>query len=200
MPRPFGEHVTDPAARTIDVSGILAAQMAERTSRSGEYGPPGWTQGIADQFAPFTSEAYVPGSYGQYTVGGRTVTYSNGEGLTRFAGLGGPQARAIGSSMTRKQLAERQNDGPTASAILAAAARNPGVVEVHGYVVGPNREDERFTAEGVYVYDESIGSAEQMLAAAESRFGLDHLTEPDEITLVETPWRPGERAWRLWWD
>lgn len=199
-PRAFGEHVRKAGEKTIDVRATLAAQLTRRGSRAGEYGPPGWTQGIADQFAPFTSETYVPGAYGEYIVGERTVRYANGEGLTRFAGLGGLEARLIGSAMTRKQLAERQNDGPTQSSVLAAAARNPGTVEVHGYVVGPDRSDERFTAEGVFLYDESIASHEQAMDAARTRFGLDHLQGPSEVSLVENPWRPGEKAWRLWWD
>lgn len=199
-PRAFGEQVRQAGEKTIDVQANLAAQLARRTSRSGEYGPPGWTQGIAEQFAPFTSETYVPGAYGAYSVGDRTVTYANGEGLTRFAGLGGLEARLIGSAMTRKQLSERQNDGPTTSSILAAAARNPGTVEVHGYVVGPDRSDERFTAEGVFLYDGTITSHEQAMDAARDRFGLDHLAGPSEVSLVENSWRPGEKAWRLWWD
>ncbi len=199
-PRAFGEHVAKVGQRTIDVQANLAGKLSRRSARSGEFGPPGWTQGIAEHFAPFTSETYVPYTYSEYTLGERTVTHSNGDGLIRFAGLGALEARLIGSAMTRKQLSERQNDGPTQSAILAAAARNPGVVEVHGYVVGPDRSDERFTAEGVFIYDDTIGSQEQALDAARGRFGLDHLELPDEVMQVENPWRPGERAWRLWWE
>lgn len=195
-PRAFGEHVRQAGEKTIDVQANLAAQLARRTARSGEFGPPGWTQGIAEQFAPFTSETYVPYAYGDSGFG----SYANGESLTRFAGLGGLEARLIGSVMTRRQLLERQNDGPTQSSILAAAARNPGTVEVHGYVVGPDRSDERFTAEGVFIYDDTLTSHEEAIDAARGRFGLDHLQPPDTIRLVENPWRPGEKAWRLWWD
>lgn len=201
--RQWGEHVRISGEQAIDTRATLRAQLALRSSRSGLYGSPGWTvDGLADQVGPYTSQTYVPGAYRsvQYADGGRDERVNGDTGLVRFAGLGSSEARAIGSVMSRRQLAERQNEGPTTSAVLSAAARNPGVVEVHGYVVGPDRDDERFTPEGVYLYDDEISSKEQAVAAARSRFGLDFEAEPAEVSAVENPWRPGEKSWRLWWD
>ena len=200
-PRPFGVHVRQPQALTIDLRAEFDEAMSRRTSRSGEFGPPGWTRGaVAGTVEPFASQTYVPEAYQTYRFGGEVKSTRNGDtGLVRFAGLGADQARVLGATMTRKQLNDRQNDGPTAGAVLAAAARNPGVVEVHGYVVGPDRSDERITTEGVFIYDASLTSKRAVLAAAE-RLGLDHEAMPDEVDLQENPWRPGEKAWRLWWD
>ena len=201
--RQWGEHVHANNEKTINVKAILRAQLAQRTSRSGLYGPPGWTvNGVGDQVGPYTSQTYVPGAYwsGRYGDGEPFEQVNGDTGLVRFAGLGSGEARAIRSVVSRKQLAERQNAGPSLGSVLAAAARNPGVVEVHGYVVGPDRDDERFTAEGVHIYDDGISNEKQVIAAARSRFGLDFEDDPDEVTLEETAWRPGEKTWRLWWD
>jgi hypothetical protein len=103
--------------------------------------------------------------------------------------------------LNRTQLAERQNDSPTLGAILDSAIAHPGKVEVHGYAVGPDRDDERLTAEGVFIYDDTLTDQAAVTRAAWAEYGLGNAASaPDEVHRVENPWRPGEKAWRLWWD
>ena len=198
-----GAHVVVPGAKTIDTKATMVALLARRDDNFGRTGRPGWTvDAVADQIAPFTDQTHVPSAYDEQNIGGTRSVRTNGDsGLIRFQGLGGEQARNLLGRLTPKQLGESQNGGPSLGAALGAAARNPGMVEVHGYAVGPDRTDERLTAEGVFIYDDTITDEAGALKAAWSRFGLgDADGPPDEIQQQENPWRPGEMAWRLWWD
>lgn len=66
--------------------------------------------------------------------------------------------------------------------------------------MGPDRSDERSTAEGLFIYDDTVGSHERTIDAARGRFELDHLAGRSEVSRVENPCRPGESAWRPGWD
>ncbi|HLS00525.1 MAG TPA: hypothetical protein VK054_00865, partial [Beutenbergiaceae bacterium] len=84
--------------------------------------------------------------------------------------------------------------------IMKSAASHPGKVEFGGYIAGPDRSDERISADTVFIFDEEA-DANALLLKARDHYGLSDATRaPDELQLVEVPWRPGEKAWRLWWD
>jgi len=196
-------HVLDEDDKHIDIRAMMDEQMAERKNKIGYFGPPGFTRGaIANAVAPFTSSTYRPRSFDTYGYGDFTFEARNGDtGIYRYSGLGGGQAESLLSALTARQLRERQGDSPTTGAILRAAATHPGTVEVHGYVVGPSRDDERFSAEGVYLYDDSITSPEQARDALAAKYGItDELAPADVVQVQENQWRPGEKCWRLWWD
>lgn len=201
--RAFGEQAAVPAVRTIDTKADMTAQLADRGGKTGYYGKPGWLlDTVATEIAPFTSSAHVPGHYREDEAFGEMCRTDNGQnGLFGFAGLGAGPAAAIRSTLTRIQLAEAQGDGPSLGTVLDSAIAHPGKVEVHGYAVGPDRSDERLTAEGVFIYDDTLTDEAAVTHAAWAQYGLgDARTAPDEVHQVENPWRPGERAWRLWWD
>jgi hypothetical protein len=201
--RSFGEHAAIGSAKTIDMKAAMTALLADRKGRTGHFGKPGWTlETIADEVAPFTSSAHAPYSYQEYEYDGAPYRTENGQnGLFKFGGLGAEPAAAIRATLNRTQLAERQNDSPTLGAILDSAIAHPGKVEVHGYAVGPDRDDERLTAEGVFIYDDTLTDQAAVTRAAWAEYGLGNAASaPDEVHRVENPWRPGEKAWRLWWD
>jgi hypothetical protein len=195
--RVFGQHTVDPTAKRIDLPAKLRAGLAERREKFGLYGPPGWTiDTVGPAVGGFTSSQHVPYAYRELMGS----TYENGSmGLVRFAGMGSDQAQVLLGSVSRKQLAERQNESPTLGAILTSAADHPGRVEVLGYVVGPDRSDERLTADGVFVYDDTITDEATAWETIRSRYGLRDAGAA-EVHREENPWRPGEKAWRLWWD
>jgi hypothetical protein len=131
--------------------------------------------------------------------------------LAQYAGLDGAAAAALLKRLGPVQLLDRQNQAPSIGTVLRAAANHPDDVEVHGYLVGPGRPDERITAEGVDVY----GAEDLMIAPDHPRgcecrllwqmvaeeFGIDDaVSGPHEITAHVNPWRPNEPCWRLWWD
>lgn len=131
--------------------------------------------------------------------------------LIRYAGLGAAAAAHLLDCLPAAELEDRQNLAPTLGSMLRAAVAHPGRVEVHGYVVGPAREDERLTAEGVVVYGlpeftltghrEGRCQCAELFDAVCTDLGIDDAeAPPDEITPWSSRSRPGERGWRLWWD
>ncbi|WP_396046569.1 hypothetical protein [Cellulomonas sp. P22] len=203
---------------SVDVAGIWGSQLDERPPRragGGGLGPRGWTLAVADVLAPCTTSTHVPWAYHDYRPYGsqRTVHEVNGDdGLVRFAGLGADAAGRLLAALTEDQLATRQRDSPTLGAVLRAAVVHPGVVEVHGYAVGPAREDERITAEGVFLYalpglsvpgwpHDGPCDCTALWEAARDGYGLrDALGMPQELQRRTNRWRPGEHCWLLAWD
>ena len=131
--------------------------------------------------------------------------------LARYAGLDAAAAADLLDRLTPIQLEDRQNDGPTLGTLLRAAVAHPDDVEVHGYLIGPARRDERITAEGVDIYgaldlDITPGhhadrQCRELWELVQHELGIDDARcRPDEITPRINPWRPNEQCWSLWWD
>ena len=131
--------------------------------------------------------------------------------LARYAGLDATAAAMLLDRLTPIQLEDRQNDGPTLGTLLRAAVAHPDDVEVHGYLIGPARRDERITAEGVDIYgtldlDITPGhhadrQCRELWELVQHELGIDDARcRPDEITPRINPWRPNEPCWSLWWD
>ncbi|MCC2307770.1 hypothetical protein [Cellulomonas chengniuliangii] len=202
---------------TVDVAGIWESQLEARagTGPPSSLGPRGWTLPAVEVLAPFTTSAHVPWAYHDYRPLGsrRTVHEVNGDdGLVRFAGLGAEGAQRLLDLLTPAQLATTQRDSPTLGAALRAAVRFPGVVEVHGYAAGPAHDDERITAEGVFLYalpdlhvpgwpHDGACDCTTLWEAARDRYGLDDARGmPQELQRRTNRWRPGEHCWQLTWD
>lgn len=185
--------------------------------------PRGWTfeLGLPDIVAPFASPASVA-AYRALLDGGQPAEAAwrqVGSGLLYYAGLDGEAAQVLLDRLPADELGDRQNDSPTLGAFLRSAAAHPGVVELHGYCVGPDREDERFSVEGVLIYahpelnvdavDYWSGEETRHTDACECRelwriaqeeYGLaDALCFPDEISRFAAGWRHDDQCWRLWW-
>lgn len=121
--------------------------------------------------------------------------------LTRFAGLDGSTAALLLERLTPERLEDRQNASPTLGTLLAAAAEHPDQLELHGYLVGPGRTDERITVDGAYVYGIDEPLAPILVWALAQHLGIgDALAPPDQVTPQVTPWRPNETCWSLEWD
>lgn len=162
----------------------------------GHTGPRGWTvtSGATEILDPFVT--YLP---------------TGPDDLAYFHGLGGDAAERLLLSLSDLQLADRQGDAPSLGTVLRAAAAHPGVIELHGYVVGPARTDERITAEGIYVYDRT-----ELTVTPDHEPGCqcgelweyiqldldvdDARWIPNEIRSRVNAWRPDEPCWSLWWE
>lgn len=146
--------------------------------------------------------------------------------LTRFAGLDGTTAGLLLERLSADRLADRQNHAPTLGTLLGVAAAYPDEVELRGYLVGPERADERLTVEGLDLYGVGALLAPEQAGApiaatdveADVRrmdpdatamlvwglvqhLGVDDATgPPDAVTEQVTAWRPNETCWSLWWD
>lgn len=184
--------------------------------------PRGWTfeLGVPDIVAPFVGPSTLQ-SYRALLDGGEAADKrwrEQGSGLLRFAGLDGRAAAQLLDRLPAQDLEDRQNDSPTLGAFLRSAAAHPDVVELHGYCVGPDRNDERFSVEGVLIYAHPELNVEtfdwwyegkhteacecaELWRLAQETYGLgDALCPPHEIGPFTASWRSYETCWRLWWD
>jgi len=182
-----------------DLTALFRRQLAGRpddAGRAGFQGSCGWlvASGVADIVAPFVT--HLPSDDGD---------------LARFAGLDALAAAELLGRLTTDQLSDRQNDAPTLGNMLRAAVAHPTQIELHGYLVGPARDDERLTAEGIYVYGASDlditprhdpgCQCEELWLWVQRHLTVDDAQGfPDEITWRLNQWRPGEPCWSLWWD
>jgi hypothetical protein len=138
-----------------------------------EYNPPGFT----DKVLEYLKEHYVevimePGEFGIWRG---TVTSE--------------QLLKIAEMLPRKQLRERQNNGPTLRSFLEVAKSEPrALFEI--YVVTKARPDERVTVEGALIPHDRQDLVKLLRRRAKAR--PDEYFEDVEIN--------GIKYVRMWWD
>lgn len=197
---PGSEHAPAPAAaHRVRMGTMLLARRDGASSIAKSRPLHGFTASpaVVSALSPHTSSHYVPDAY-DYSRG-REV--DNGAFSTfRFAGVRGDSARQLLGKLPPRALAEAVPGGPTLRSTLLAAARHPGRVELGGYLVGPDRSDERISVENVdvYAFENDSPAAAWERTKEIVNFGPD-VDEPSSITQVENPWRPGQKAWRFGW-
>jgi hypothetical protein len=200
--RPVDEVQIDLAAR-LRALGRQPVLDTAGTGTSGLYGRRGWTTDAAKSLAAFTSSTYVPSAYATVGSGPEARSYTNGDaGPVRFDGADAEAAAALLPKIPPPARHIDQNGGPAVERVLEAVAANPGRFEFSGYVIGPDRTDERVSVEGVRIYGgptaDTPEARAEVMRQARDVFGAT--VEPSECHLEESPWRPGERSWRLFWD
>lgn len=123
-------------------------------------------------------------------------------GLIMFEGLGAQEAAVLLDRLDAEVLDQRDGAGPTLRTALRAAVAHPGVILLTGHAVGPDREDERVTVDGMHLHNDpllnQLGPNE--LGPAWQRvqdLGInDALATPDELRAPTTP----DGHWTAWWD
>jgi len=198
MPQPPGAPGAVPPTLhdryAAQLDAVRADPFSAPTTDDGD--PRGWlvTRGVARLVQPFV-----------------TAVPPDDADLARFAGVAGAAATALLDRLDARQLADRQNAAPSLGTLLRAAAGHPDELEVHGYLIGPARSDERISAEGVDLYalpnldvrpdhDEACQCELLWHLVRDLLDADDATTLPDAITARTNPWRPNEPCWRLWWD
>ncbi|MDO5671791.1 MAG: hypothetical protein Q4G30_02885 [Actinomycetaceae bacterium] len=173
------------------------------------YGPRAWTldTGVMETVLPFTFWKRL-GTQGleAFEAGAHISDY------TPFVGLGAQAAQRLLEILPEGAHKDTQNFGPQLGELLSIVAAHPGTVGVSGYIIGPQRVDERLSVETLIVIgypevlaqsgDENPGVVDAM-AWMEIKTGLGIVTEvsmPDEIWVAPCPWDPESLAWHLWWD
>ena len=63
-----------------------------------------------------------------------------------------------------------------------------------------DRDDERIVADRVYLFTDAPTGADAWRQAQDDYGILGATAPPDDIRLVDVPWRPGEKAWLLRWE
>lgn len=150
------------------------------------------------------------------------VAYGDSFGDTtfyRFTSLGPDVASRLLETLPEDYLrTERQNDGPTIGSVLRAVVAHPDRLRAHGYLIGPDRCDERITVEGVLarsdrdyrlcnVYGRKLEECDckELYEWMRDEFGLDAEVFPHELdTFQAFEWGSdgyeGGRWYRAWWD
>ena len=188
---PTGRHAAPPAGSLrIDAAGANVAQ--QRVSA-----PPnaGWTGTgpVAEALSRHATSQYVPDGYDRSRGTGDS-------GVVFFAGAGAQFARDTYPEYPPGALNTRHGNSPTLRRLLAAATRHPVRVELGGYAVGPHGDEERIAADRVYLFTQATTGVDAWRQAQDDYGILGATATPEHITLVDVPWRPGEKAWLLAWD
>jgi hypothetical protein len=176
----------------------LSAELIDRcgnTFRRGMFGPEGFTIDAAPALQRFTSQRYVPHAYREFGTGAPHVNGAMG-GLFYFSGVDGESAAELLATLPSKCLDNRQNDAPTLRNILSAARDHPKVL-FGGYVVGPDRTDERVSADTVF-FDTDDKTEEDVRRRVRALFRTR--ANPDEVMRSPAPGHPSKEVWRVWWD
>lgn len=163
-------------------AAAASARAAGRTG--GTFGPVG-----------FTLDAGVP----ELVVPHGTVFT---DGLIMFEDLDAEAAAVLLGGLDAEALDERAGPGPTLRAALRAAVAHPGVVRLNGHAVGPSREDERVTVDGIHIHDDPVldllgpGDREQAWRRVQELGIDDAQVVPDELRAPSAVGGP----WIVWWD
>jgi len=191
---PTGRHQPAPAAtRPPNPAALLPRTPTEQRVSQGSHA--GWTatERVAAAVTRYAGSDYVPEHYGPRRTNGD-------DGVLHFAGAGASFARDTYADYPPGALNTRQGNSPTLRHLIAAATRNPGRVELGGYAVGPRRDGERIVANRVYLFTDATTGADAWRQAQDDYGILGATAAPEDIRLVDVPWRPGERAWLLGWE
>ena len=180
---------------TINLSAELIGRCGNHFRR-GAYGPEGFTIDAAPALQRFTSQRYVPLMYWDHPFK-PDKHYVNGEmGLFYFSGADGEAATELLAKLPAKCLENRQNAGPTLRSILSAARDHPEIV-FGGYIVGPERTDERVSVDTVFFDTDDKNEAD---VCRRVRALFHTRGTPDEVMRYPAPGHPSKEVWRVWWD
>lgn len=172
------------------------------TVATGYYGMRGWTteKRIKNVLKPYLNLPLEDGDDSHVL-----------ESYEPFQGLGAVGAQRLLGTLPLRNLADRQNFAPTCEALLRATVDNPGLVELVGYAIGPQRPDERISIEGFVYYGDldfhvtdfhnEACECEDLWAHLQKELSLTSaLDKPDELRKLRPSWNPGTEAWWVWWD
>lgn len=190
------------------------------------YGPRGWTvkTGVFDAIKPYLDELTTFTEQPLRFSGSGDQSYRNWPfpDYMRFSGLRGTVCSLLYELLPASQLADRQNNSPTLGSLLQAAATRPTEVSLTGYVIGPQRFDERISIEALVWVDTAPPNKEWEETKLWEHIAMQHglndaMSLPDEIMcLGEFPrWasidekaraQPDQsgpdtvKKWWIWWD
>ena len=198
--------VRPPTATPPPVPPPTGATSSERL-----YGPPGWTVriGLWHLLEPWLdAPRRLPGETALRVdaVGAPTSDY------VPFRGMDAATAADLLVRLPVPALADRQNLSPSLESMLTACARADGRVRLSGYGIGPQRDDERLSAEALWIADPDLLDMEVhdehdegcrcrvLWDTVRERYELDARALPDEMRPMRRQWTHGQVGTWLWWD
>lgn len=182
-------HRSAAAATTVDVAAFIAAHSTPPRNRPGA----GWTANTAARLQPYVGGDRNPAMYQNGPAG----TYDNGDtGVLAFNGITGADANSLLKSIPRDQRDDRHHDSPTAAQLLRAAAADPDI-EAGGYLIPPDRADERISIDRITTYSADHGDHDQTRAWLRAKFGT---AAGRTAQVIPTYDNSGRTGWSCYWD
>lgn len=187
---------TPSSNRSLSTPEEISVRLQNTPGDNGLYGPQGWT--VAAGVWPILTHG--------------KLTESPTRDYIPFTHLGPTQASALLSLLPAEQLEDRQNLAPTLGCLLRACVQAEGSVELYGYGIGPQRSDERISAEAMWIADDDLREWEifedhvpgchchEIWHTVRDRYHLDAQCIPDEIRVMERHQGNGQWGTWLWWD
>lgn len=186
-------------------------------STTGLYGPRGWSveAGVWHELCKCRDElrsVIIPTEFGHDPEGRITDDGVPEDDYTPYHDLGPRTARRLLDILPEAQLSDRQNLAPSLGVLLRACVGADGRVRLSGYAIGPQRSDERITAEGLWIEDPDLldiavewaqdaeRSHRAVWEVVRRRYDLDAESSPDEIRTMPRQWTYGPLGTWLWWD
>lgn len=138
----------------------VPSSPSETDREPGLYGPRGWTvrTGVWHALGECRDElrsTVIPAQFG-FAPAGMITDGTPEDDYTPFHDLGPSTARRLLEILPAEQLADRQNLGPSLGSLLRACVRANGRVRLSGYGIGPQRQDERVSVEGLWIADPDL--------------------------------------------
>ena len=175
------------------------------------YGPPGWTVriGLWRLLEPWLDTPRCLPGESPLRLDARGTPESD---YVPFRGLDAATAADLLSRLPAAALRDRQNLAPSLKTMLTACAGADGQVRLCGYGIGPQREDERLSAEALWVADTDLQGYEVLVEHSRDcqcsalwervrdRYELDACCIPDDIVRTRPEWAGGGVGWWMWWD
>ena len=175
-------HQTDAPLTAADLTTVLATQLRQRDPREpqGRFGPAGWL--IDAGIAPLILDAvsFLP-DFPRDTI--------------RFSELTRGACRELLERLPATLLDSVAACGPTTRTLAAAGARHREVRPI-GYVVGPDRIDERLMLDGVLIATDQDGPlGPDVIADLLEAHDWESLSLTDHVQhLLSAPWNPATPA------
>ncbi|MDO5720124.1 MAG: hypothetical protein Q4P05_05255 [Actinomycetaceae bacterium] len=184
---------------------MTTIKPALNRSDEGFYGMRGWTTKleIRSILRPYLTESVFPWLADEANESEELADYEP------FHGLKASAAQRLLAVLPERNLTERQNFSPTCEAMLRAAANHPSEVELVGYAIGPARQDERVSIEGLIYYwdgEDRFNPTTQhartrLWETIRNKLELHSATlPPDELHRFRPAWDPRREGWWVWWD
>ena len=198
-------------AKTLSLENLRGI-IGNENLGPGIYGPRGWT--VMDGITTLT----LPYSDWMWPDLARVAPSINAARMIDYLPYFGADAWLASRLLDRlpgPSLDERQNYAPKLESILKFVCNHWGKALFSGYLIGPQRFDERLSADALYVSTDLLGvgieaedNPEAAYRALLEHEQLDPEGSPDEVSLwsAERVHAVGKESgedslyWRFWWD
>lgn len=116
--------------------------------------------------------------------------------------IGPTTARQLLDAMPDDALTDTHNAAPILGDLLHACIASQGRLRLHGYGIGPQRNDERVAVDAVWIETPNTAAIDpqRVWPVIANHYGLTSRRDPDEATPRRRFNDHGPEGMWLWWD